>query len=93
MDFPFHNIVGNAGVLLIVSTYLLVQIRRMSAVNPPYILMNGLGALLILYSLWFDFNLSAFLIEVIWLLISLLGLGRYYLERRRESAGAAGGPD
>jgi hypothetical protein len=93
LDYPFHNIVGNAGVLLIVSSYLLVQIRRMSAVNPPYILLNGLGALLILYSLWFDFNLSAFLIEVIWLLISLLGLGRYYLERRRESAGAPGGPD
>jgi len=84
MEYAFHNVVGNLGVLLIVGSYFLVQIRRMSALNPPYILLNGMGALLILYSLWFDFNLSAFLIEVIWLLISLVGLGRYFLERRRR---------
>jgi hypothetical protein len=90
LDYPLHNVVGNFGVLLIVGSYFLVQVRRMSAVNPPYILLNGLGALLILYSLWFDFNLSAFLIEVIWLLISLLGLGRWLLERRRRVDGAAG---
>ena len=88
-----HNVVGNVGVLLIVGSYFLVQIRRMSAVDPPYIVLNGLGALLILYSLWFDFNLSAFLIEVIWLLISLLGLGRYFLERRRRAASSSGRPD
>ena len=82
MDYPFHNVVGNIGVVLIVGTYFLVQIRRMSATQPPYIVMNGLGALFILYSLLFDFNLSAFLIELIWLLISLLGLARYFLERR-----------
>ena len=87
-----HNVVGNVGVLLIVGSYFLVQIRRMSAVDPPYIVLNGLGALLILYSLWFDFNLSAFLIEVIWLLISLLGLARYIIERARRPDDIAG-PD
>jgi hypothetical protein len=48
--------------------------------------LNGLGALFILYSLWFDFNLSAFLIELIWLLISLVGLGRWLLEKRHQQA-------
>jgi len=88
MDYPLHNVVGNLGVLLIVGSYFLVQMRRMSAVNPPYIVLNGLGALFIIYSLWFDFNLSAFLIEVIWLVISMLGLGRYFLERRRRPPGS-----
>jgi len=77
-------VIGNIGVLLIVGSYLLAQLRRMSAVNPPYIVLNGLGATLILYSLWFDFNLSAFLIELIWLLISLVGLGRWFLESRHQ---------
>ena len=86
LDYPLHNVIGNIGVLLIVGSYLLVQLRRMSATNPPYIVLNGLGAALILYSLWFDFNLSAFLIELIWLLISLVGLGRWALERRRQRA-------
>ena len=84
MEYAFHNVVGNVGVVLIVGTYFLVQIGRMSAVQLPYITLNGLGALLILYSLWFDFNLSAFLIEVIWLLISALGLARHFLEKRRS---------
>lgn len=85
MDYALHNVVGNIGVVLIVGSYLLVQLGRMSAVQLPYISLNGLGALLILYSLWFDFNLSAFLIEVIWLLISLLGMARILLQRRRQS--------
>lgn len=85
MDYALHNIIGNLGVLLIVGTYFLVQIRRMSATQPPYIVANGVGAALILYSLYFDFNLSAFLIEVIWLLISIIGLARVCLERRRQN--------
>ena len=84
MDYALHNVIGNIGVVLIVGSYLMVQIGRMSAVQLPYISLNGLGALLILYSLWFDFNLSAFLIEVIWLLISLLGMARILLQRRRQ---------
>lgn len=92
MDYPVHNLVGNIGVVLIVGTYFLVQIGRMSAVQLPYITLNALGALLILYSLWFDFNLSAFLIEVIWLLISVLGVGRVLLQRRRNAAAEPGPP-
>lgn len=84
MDYALHNVVGNFGVLLIVGSYFLVQIRRMSAIHAPYIALNGLGALCILYSLYFDFNLSAFLIEAIWLLISMVGAGRILLERRRR---------
>ena len=85
MDYPLHNVVGNLGVVLIVGTYLLVQLRRMSATELPYITANGLGALLILYSLWFEFNLSAFLIEATWLLISVLGVVRVLRERRVRS--------
>jgi len=98
MDYALHDIVGNIGVVLIVGTYFGVQIGRMSAVALPYISLNGLGALLILYSLWFDFNMSAFLIEVIWLLISLLGAGRILLLRRahrwdHSTAGSASSGD
>lgn len=84
MDYALHNLIGNLGVLLIVGTYFLVQIRRMSAIHAPYIALNGLGALCILYSLYFDFNLSAFLIEAIWLLISIIGLLRVWRESRRR---------
>jgi len=82
MDYELHDLIGNVGVLLILGTYLLVQLRRLDATGVPYLLANGLGAGLILVSLARDFNLSAFLIELVWLLISLYGLARIFLERR-----------
>ncbi|MEE4217289.1 MAG: hypothetical protein V2I48_06755 [Xanthomonadales bacterium] len=85
MDYHLYDFVGNLGVVLILATYLLVQLRKMSATGIRYIVANGLGAGLILYSLFFDFNLSAFIIEVVWLLISLVGLGRIYLERQKRT--------
>ena len=82
MNYELHDLIGNMGVLLILGSYLLVQLRRLEATGVPYLLANGLGALLILVSLARDFNLSAFLIELVWLLISLYGLARIFLERR-----------
>ena len=85
MDYELHDVIGNLGVFLIVGTYLLVQLGRMSATRLPYIVLNGLGALFILFSLYFDFNMSAFLVEITWLLISLLGAARILLGRRRPA--------
>ena len=82
MDYELHDLIGNVGVLLILGSYLLVQLRRLDATGVPYLLVNGLGAGLILVSLARDFNLSAFLIELVWLLISLYGLARIFLEHR-----------
>lgn len=82
MDYQWHDFVGNLGVLLILSAYLAVQMRRLDATGAVNLVGNGLGAALILVSLAYDFNLSAFLIEVVWLLISLYGLARIFLERR-----------
>lgn len=88
MEYHFYDFVGNIGVVLILATYLLVQLRKMSATGIRYIVANGLGAALILYSLFFDFNLSALIIEIVWLLISLVGLGRIYLERKKRTTGS-----
>ena len=74
-----------AGVVLILGTYLMVQLRKLDATGLAYTLANGLGAAFVLYSLMFDFNLSAFIIEIVWVLISLVGLARIWRERRRDT--------
>jgi hypothetical protein len=81
MDFEWHDAVGGAGALLIVATYLALQLRRVGAEALSYSLANGLGAGLILISLCVDFNLSAALIEGFWLAISIVGV--YLWFRRR----------
>lgn len=86
MNYPLHDVIGNLGVIMIVGSYFLLQVGKMSATSLSYILLNAIGAGCILVSLYFDFNLSAFIIEVFWILISLVGLARIYLQRRRKAA-------
>lgn len=79
----WFDIAGFIGVLLIVVTYLLLQLEKLPSSHPSYSLLNAAGSLLIMVSLIFAFNLSAFLIEVFWFLISLLGLTRSIKSRNR----------
>ena len=81
MDVSLHDVAGTFGVILIVGSYFLVQIGRLRAEALSYSVANGLGALLILLSLMVEFNLSAFLVEFFWLLISLIGVWRFFASR------------
>ena len=76
MVYSWHDVLGIIGVAFILIAYLLLQLERMSATGPSYLLANGLGSLLILVSLVNEFNLSAFVVEATWFLISLFGLMR-----------------
>ncbi len=84
MIYGWHDMLGNVGVVLVLATYLLVQLERLSATRPPYLIANALGAFFILGSLVNEFNLSAFAIEFAWLLISVYGLVRCFVRRRSE---------
>ena len=86
LDYAWHDYVGNFGVLLIVGSYFLLQTGHIVGASMGYSALNGLGAALVLISLVFDFNLSAFVIEVFWLLISLLGIVRSFRSRGGRSA-------
>jgi multidrug transporter EmrE-like cation transporter len=79
-----HELIGTLGAALIVVTYLLIQLRRIDVSDVRYSLLNATGAALILYSLTVDFNLSAFVIEAFWLLISLVGIIQVLRERSRR---------
>ena len=74
MTYTWYDFLGNVGVILILLSYLLLQMKKIKSQSMYYSLMNATGALLILVSLYYDFNLSAFIMEVLWLLISLYGL-------------------
>jgi len=82
MSYSWFDLIGNLGVLLIVGSYLMLQLGRIDTQGAAYSLVNLIGALLIMISLIVDFNLSAFVIECFWVLISLVGLLR--LRRRRH---------
>jgi hypothetical protein len=77
------DIAGVVGVGLILAAYGGVQLERLDPRGLLAGFANLTGALLILLSLAYDFNLSAVLMEGAWALFAALGIVRTLLRRRR----------
>lgn len=84
MDYGLHDFIGNLGVACVLGSYFLLSAGRLRMDQLAYPLVNGLGAILIGWSLIFDFNLSSFIIEVAWFSISAYGVVRILRARRSE---------
>lgn len=84
MDYSWFDLVGNIGVLLMVIAYLLLQLEKLSSSAFTYLLLNAVGAVMVIVSLMFRFNLSAFLMEAFWLLISLYGLTKPLFSKAKQ---------
>ncbi|MCS6844791.1 MAG: hypothetical protein NZ528_10820 [Caldilineales bacterium] len=75
---------GLAGVVCILLVYFLTQSGRLAPEQLAYSLGNLLGSSLILFSLFFDWNLASVVVEAAWVAISLYGVARYLRRRRRR---------
>jgi hypothetical protein len=82
LTYTWADAVGNLGVLLVLGSYLGLQLGRLDSRGPAYSACNAVGAVLLLVSLTVNFNLSSVIIEIFWLAISLLGLWRHRRARR-----------
>ena len=91
MNYGLLDFIGNIGVVLLMTTYLALQLDRLSSSGLAYSLLNAIGASLIVVSLSSNFNLSAFVIEVFWILISLVGIYRYFKLTRNPTGLRNGG--
>ena len=85
MSFSASTIAGLGGSMLIVVAYFANQQEWLSARDWRYSFANLLGALLILLSLYYDWNLAAAVIEGFWAAISLYGLARQISRRMTEA--------
>jgi hypothetical protein len=81
MTYAWYDILGTLGVAIIVLTYVLLQVGKLSSYHFGYSLLNAFGAALILVSLYYSFNLPSFIVEFFWLLISLFGIGKALVRR------------
>ena len=71
MPVPYYELIGVAGVFQILIAFVMLQFERLTTQNITYQLLNALGASCILFSLFFHFNFSAFLMELCWLAVSI----------------------
>ena len=78
MTYGPLDFIGNIGVVVLMIAYLMLQLNKLSSAGLAYSVLNAIGACLIIVSLLYDFNLSALLMEVFWVLISFVGIYRYF---------------
>lgn len=83
-QISIHDIIGIVGVAIVLVTYLLLQLEKMSSASLQYSLANLMGAILIMVSLVETWNLASVIIEVAWGLISSYGIYRYYIIKIRK---------
>ncbi len=76
--------VGIFGVILLLLAYYFLNMNKMTSLSLSYQWLNLLGALAILYSLYFNWNLSSALIESAWVLISVMGIYRALRHRDKR---------
>jgi paired small multidrug resistance pump len=76
MTLRWYDWSGLLGVSTILLAYFLLQAGRMRGDALSYQLMNAFGAFALLISLLYAFNLSAFVMEAAWLVVSIYGIAR-----------------
>lgn len=76
------NIIGIVGVVLVVLAYFLLQYEKLPAHGYAFPVLNLLGALMILFSLIYAWNLPSAVIETAWVIVSLFGIARKWRHRK-----------
>jgi hypothetical protein len=82
LNLAWYDWVGIAGTLMVLAAFFLLQAGRVSGTGIVYQLLNLFGAGGVLLSLLGTFNVSVFLLEFTWVLISGYGIVRSLKSRR-----------
>ena len=77
----WYDLVGLGGTLAILVAFFLLQSRRLSGTGIVYQLLNLFGAAAVIVSLLGTFNLSVFLLESAWVVVSAYGIVRSIRDR------------
>jgi paired small multidrug resistance pump len=76
LNLAWYDWIGIAGTVMVLGGFLLLQAGRVSGTAIPYQLINLFGSGGVLVSLMGKFNMSVFVLELTWMLISVYGIVR-----------------
>ncbi|MFT3792011.1 MAG: hypothetical protein QM741_13255 [Rudaea sp.] len=80
----WHDWVGMIGVVITLAAFLLLQAGKLHGTGFVYQAMNAIGSAAVVLSLFYNFNLSAFIVETAWVAISIYGMLRGLRLRQME---------
>lgn len=82
MNLAWYDWCGIAGTLMVLVAFFLLQAGRLAGTGILYQLLNLFGAGGVLVSLLGTFNVSVFMLELVWMAISAYGIVRTLMSRR-----------
>jgi len=72
----FPDVIGLIGVALYVGAYASLQLGILGLSDLRYSVLNAVGGIAVIYSLIWNFNLAAFVTQVLWLAFTVIGFVR-----------------
>jgi len=76
------DVVGIFGVSLVIMAFFLTQLEKITTKSSTYLYSNFFGSLMLLFSLYYHWNLASVVIEMLWLLISIYGIVKFKFLKR-----------
>jgi hypothetical protein len=76
------DVLGLCGVFIILWYYFLLQVGKCNSESLVFSAANFIGSILLLISLWFNWNLASVIVEIAWLMISLYGIFKHLYKSR-----------
>lgn len=76
LNTSIPDLIGIVGVAFTLIAYYYLNVGKFSPENMKYLGLNLFGSCLILFSLFFSWNLSCAIIEAAWIYISFIGIYR-----------------
>lgn len=80
--FDFYNIIGLIGMLLTIIAYFLMSFGLISN-KIPFQAMNAIGSACLVFSLTVYQNISASILEITWLVISLASIVKIVITKAK----------
>jgi hypothetical protein len=77
--------VGIIGVIILLIAYFGLSTERLKSNSLTYQFLNFIAAWLILFSLYFHWNTPSALIELAWIIISVIGIYRILYKKRKNN--------
>jgi predicted membrane protein len=72
------HVIGTIGMACVVFAYFAIERDWLDNKDVRLYVINLIGAILLLISLLINFNLGSFIIEIFWIIISIMGIVNHY---------------
>ena len=84
MEMSIYEMVGYIGVIIYLTSYALLSMKKMDGNSSMYLLCNLFAASFVVVSLLENFNAPSFAIQACWIVLSIIGLVKITMKKEEK---------